>query len=477
MIAAGDVPSDVVDVCRRLVAAGFEAWLVGGAVRDLLRGAKAKDFDVATSAAPQEVMGVFGKKRTIPTGEKHGTVTVLTDRAGAREHVEVTTYRGEGAYSDGRRPDEVVFVRTIEEDLQRRDFTINAIAFDPLTSKLADPFGGQTDLAARLIRAVGVPLERFREDGLRAMRAVRFAAQLGFHIDEPTKLAIGDALDVFRKVSAERVRDELLKILSSPRPSVGLQLMLETGLLAETIPELLEGVGFTQNRFHAHDVWHHTLAAVDATELCDASNEAAGAPWLWRFAALLHDVAKPRTAAPKPDSPSENTFYRHEHVGAAMAEEIGRRLKLSTKEREAIVNLVGNHMFWYSPEWTDGTVRRFMSRVGVESLDGLFALRAGDVRARGHGEEPGGEIDELKRRIGEQLEQAAALKVTDLAVGGGDVMEVLGVKPGRIIGDVLKALLERVLDDAALNDRDALRALIPEVAREVGEAAQPKNSK
>jgi tRNA nucleotidyltransferase (CCA-adding enzyme) len=463
MLAATDVPEDVIDVCQRLAAAGFEAWLVGGAVRDLLRGQAAKDFDVATSAQPADVTRVFGKKRTIPTGEKHGTVTVLTERQGGKAHIEVTTYRGEGAYSDGRRPDQVVFVGTIEEDLQRRDFTMNAVAFDPLSTKLADPFGGQRDLAAGLIRAVGVPLERFREDGLRAMRAVRFAAQLGFAIDPPTKLAIGQALDVFRKVSAERVRDELLKILTAPRPSLGLELMRETGLLGAAIPELLEGVGFTQNRWHAHDVWEHTLAAVDATKLAPEPEPA----WLWRFAALLHDVAKPRTARPKEDSPAENTFFRHEHVGAEMSDEICRRLKLSTKEREGVVNLVGNHMFWYTPEWSDGTVRRFISRVGPEALAGLFALREGDVRARGRGEEPSVEIAELQQRIGEQLAQAAALKITDLAVGGGDVMEVLAVKPGPIIGEVLRRLLERVLDDASLNERDKLRALIPVVAGEI----------
>ncbi len=452
------VPKDVVELCKALRDAGHESWLVGGAVRDLLRGKPAKDFDVATSAQPADVTRIFGKKRTIPTGEKHGTVTVLTERDGARQHVEVTTYRGEGAYSDGRRPDEVTFVRTLDEDLKRRDFTMNAIAYDPLADKLADPYGGQRDLAARRIRAVGEPLERFREDGLRAMRAVRFAAQLEFDIDAPTLAAIPQALDVFKKVSAERVRDELLKILSARKPSIGLELMRTTGLLAGTIPELLEGVGMHQNRFHKHDVWQHTLAAVDATELVGDP------PWLVRFAALLHDVAKPRTAAPKEDSPTENTFYRHEHVGAAMAEEICKRLKLSNQERETIVNLVGNHMFWYTPEWSDGTVRRFMSRVGVEQLDALFALRAGDVRARGQGEEPGREIDELKQRIDEELRNAAALKITDLAVGGADVMEVLGVPPGPIIGEVLRALLERVLDDASLNQRDTLRALIPEVA-------------
>jgi tRNA nucleotidyltransferase (CCA-adding enzyme) len=458
------IPPHIVEVCRKLRDAGHEAWLVGGAVRNLIIGKPAKDFDVATSAKPGDVSKVFGRKRTIPTGEKHGTVTVLTDRPdGERDPVEVTTYRGEGAYSDGRRPDSVEFVSSLVEDLKRRDFCMNAIAYDPIDDKLEDPFDGQKDIAVRLIRAVGVPLDRFREDGLRAMRAVRFASQLGFALDPATEQAIPQAIDVFKKVSAERVRDELVKILSSDKPSVGLELMRTTGLLAEVIPELLEGVGMHQNRFHSHDVWHHTLSAVDATPL----ESTAGPAWIVRMASLMHDVAKPRTAAPKPDAPGENSFYRHEHVGGDLADEICKRLKFSTKEREHVVNLVRNHMFWYSKEWSDGTVRRFISRVGKESLDDLFALRAGDVRARGKGEEPGVEIDELKARIDTEIRKESALKVGDLALGGGDVMRILQCKPSPIVGEVLRRLLERVLDDAELNTHDKLEALVPEVAREV----------
>jgi tRNA nucleotidyltransferase (CCA-adding enzyme) len=202
------------------------------------------------------------------------------------------------------------------------------------------------------------------------------------------------------------------------------------------------------------------LHAVDETPL----GSALGPPWLVRMAALLHDVAKPRTAADKPDAPGERTFYRHELVGAEMTEVIARRLKLSTEERQAVVGLVLNHMFWYTPEWTDGTVRRFISRVGAAAMPDLFALREGDVRGRGRGEAPGVELDELRARVAEQLQQAAALKVTDLKVTGADVMAVLACPPGPIVGEVLRELLERVLDDAALNTPEALRALIPEVA-------------
>ena len=465
-----EFPPHIVELCNKLRAGGFEAHLVGGAVRDLLHATPrtAQDFDIATSAKPAEVARVFGKKRVIPTGEKHGTVTVLLDGADGREHVEVTTYRGEGAYSDGRRPDSVEFVRTLEEDLKRRDFTMNAIAYDPIADVTTDPFGGRADLEAGIIRAVGDPLERFREDGLRALRAVRFAAQHAFTIDPATLAAIPQTLEVFRRVSAERVRDELFKILSAPRPSVGLELMRTTGLLGEVIPELLEGVGVHQNRHHAHDVWQHTLATVDATTVLSPI----GPAWIVRLASLLHDVAKPRTAQPRDDEPKENTFYRHEVVGADLSEVILKRLKLSTREREHVVNLVRNHMFWYSAEWTDGTVRRFISRVGPEALDDLFALREGDVRGRGRGEEPGSEIDELKRRIAHEIASAAALKITDLAVGGADVMRVLGCRPGPIVGEVLRRLLERVLDDAQLNTFETLQALVPEVAREI-EASRP----
>jgi tRNA nucleotidyltransferase (CCA-adding enzyme) len=465
MLRPDAIPSHISGVCRKLRGAGFEAWLVGGAVRDLLRGRDAHDFDVATSAKPDEVTQVFGRRHVIPTGEKHGTVTVLVSKGdrGDREHVEVTTFRGEGAYSDGRRPDNVSFVSSLVEDLKRRDFTMNAIAYDPTTDRVEDPFGGRADLDQRLIRAVGDPLERFREDGLRAMRAVRFAAQLGFRVDDATKAAIPRTIDIYKKVSSERMRDELVKILSSEKPSIGLELMRETGLLGATIPELLEGVGFNQNRWHSYDVWHHTLHCVDATSL----GSQVGPPWIVRMAALLHDVAKPRTAAPKPDAPGENTFYRHEHVGAKMTDDIARRLKLSTQEREHLVNLVGNHMFWYSPEWSDGTVRRFISRVGADAIEDLFALREGDVRARGRDEDPGTEIAILKQRVGEQLRADAALKITDLAVGGADVMRILQCKPGPEVGEILRRLLERVLDDAELNSYDKLEKLIPEIAREV----------
>jgi tRNA nucleotidyltransferase/poly(A) polymerase len=451
------IPEDVRDVCARLAAAGFEAFLVGGAVRDLLLDRPTQDFDVATSAKPAEVMKLFGQRFAVPTGLQHGTVTVVTPRG---RNVEVTTYRADVGYADGRHPDQVAFVRTIEEDLARRDFTMNAIALAPATGELRDPWDGLGDLAARRIRAVGDPAARFGEDGLRPLRGVRFASQLGFELDPPTLAAIHPALPIFRKVSAERMRDELYKILGSEHPSIALRLMLETGLMDEVLPELVEGKGVLQNRFHRYDVLEHTLRTVDETPSRDP---------VVRLAALLHDVAKPRTAEPRADAPGEFTFFRHELVGSDLADAIARRLKLPNKDRERVCLLVGQHMFYYQPEWSEGTVLRFIRRVGLPNLPDLFALRVGDVRARGHGEDPEQEIGELRRRVDEAVAKQAALKISDLALSGQDVMAALGVAPGPLVGRVLRALLERVTDEPELNTREALLALLPEVARAAGD--------
>lgn len=447
------IPPDVRAVARRLQERGFAAHLVGGGVRDMLLGRPPTDFDLATDARPEKVLELFGRAFAIPTGLQHGTVTVLTGPDPAtRRSVEVTTFRGEGAYLDGRRPSSVTYVSTLAEDLSRRDFTMNAIALDPLAGTLSDPFGGQEDLARKLIRAVGDPGARFREDGLRPMRAVRQATQLGFEIDPATEAAIAPTLDVFRKVSAERVRDEMLKLLGAPRPSPGLELMRRTGLLAEVLPELLEGVGCTQNRFHKHDVYGHTLSVVDATR-GDA---------LVRLGALLHDVGKPRARQPREGAPGEYSFFKHEYVGRDMADAICKRWKLSTAERARVVSMVEHHMFYYTPDWTDGTVRRFVRRVGGETLDALFALREGDVVGRGFDEDPERELGELRRRIADVAAADAALHVTDLAINGKDVMS-FGVPPSREVGEILERLLELVLDDPALNERETLLALVPTV--------------
>ena len=448
------IPDDVLSVCRQLRQAGFEAYLVGGSVRDLLVGRNVGDFDVATSARPEDTLRVFGARFSVPTGLAHGTITVLVGQAPELRQVEVTTFRGEGAYLDGRHPSVVTFGATLAEDLSRRDFTMNAIAYEPQTHAIVDLHQGQQDIARRLVRTVGDPILRFSEDGLRPMRAVRQATQLGFDVDVATLAAISATLDCFRKVSAERVRDELFKLLLAPHPSRGIELMRQTGLLGEVLPELLAGVSCSQNHFHKHDVYQHGLATLDAVP----------AEPILRLAALLHDVGKPRTRTPQPDTPGDFTFFKHEYVGAEMVEAIAGRLRLSRAETELLVALVANHMFYYTPEWTDGTVRRFVNRVQAGRIPLLFSLRAADVVSRGRDEDPEGETRELRTRIARVAAEDAALSVKDLAVNGSDVMRVLGVAPGPQVGQILNRLLERVLDDPAINQKETLERLILELA-------------
>ncbi len=447
------VPADVMAVLRTLRGASRQAWLAGGAVRDILCGAAAQDFDVATDALPEQVVRLF--PRVIPTGMQHGTVTVLSG-----EHkVEVTTFRGEGRYLDGRRPSSVTFLADIEGDLARRDFTVNAIAWDPIAGVLRDPFSGAEDLRRRRLRAVGDPLARFREDGLRPLRAVRFASTLRLALDPPTRLAIPETLDVFARVAMERVRDELIKLLvRGAPPSRGLRLLLRSGLLAHIVPELLESVNFAQNRYHRWDVWRHTLRCVDA----------APPDLVVRLAALLHDVAKPRSAAPKEGAPGEHTFYDHEKLGARLATDILQRLKFPRRETERVALLVAEHNWHYLPEWNDATVRRVLARIGPEELPALWKLRRADLDARGRLVEEGlANQAAAEARFQREIDRASALKVTDLAIGGEEVMRELRIGPGRQVGEVLARLLDRVLDDPDLNTREKLIRLMPEVVREL----------
>lgn len=454
MFDRSEIPADVLAVCERLRQAGHQAFIVGGSVRDLLLGRPPGDFDVATSAHPEATLRIFGSRFAIPTGLQHGTVTVLTDQPPRQRHVEVTTFRGEGDYLDGRRPSTVTFSATLDEDLSRRDFTMNAIAYDPVAHALVDPWDGQGDLGRRTIRTVGDAVLRFTEDGLRPMRAVRQAAQLGFALDPATHAAIPQAMASFRKVSAERIRDELRKLLLSSVPSHGLELMRQTGLLGEVLPEMLPTVGCIQNRYHKHDVYTHILATIDA----------AVPDFVVRMAALLHDLGKPKTQAPRENAPGEFTFFRHEQIGSEMAEGICTRLKLSSDERKTITSLVAGHMFFYTPDWTDGTVRRFVRKVGPEMVQMLFALREADIASHGQGEDRERETRELKARITKVAADDAALRVTDLAIDGKDVMRLLAIPPSRRIGQILDELLERVLDDPALNQKETLEALVRQMS-------------
>jgi tRNA nucleotidyltransferase/poly(A) polymerase len=456
----------VLAVLRTLRAAGKQAFLAGGAVRDLVLlaqgplGARVvrepEDFDVATDALPELVAQLF--HRTAPTGLAHGTVTVLTDAGG----VEVTTFRGEGPYLDGRRPSSVSFLGDIEGDLARRDFTVNAIAWDPMESGFAgvrDPFGGVRDLGRGVLRAVGSAEDRFSEDGLRPLRAVRLACTLRFALEPRTRKAIGKTLGTFEKVAAERVRDELTKLLLRGQPvGRGLRLLQRTGLLQRIVPELTEAVAFPQNRWHAYDVWEHTIRAVENTP----------PNLVLRLAGLLHDVAKPRSAGPG-HGPGEHTFYNHERIGAEMTTEILTRLRFPRREVvDRVAHLVAEHNWHYKPEWNDATVRRTIARVGRDELEPLWELRRADLVARGRAVAEGLDNQQaLEDRVASVLAEASALSVRDLAVGGQDVMQALQIAPGKLVGRILVRLLDQVLDDPKLNTRDELLRLVPELAREV----------
>ena len=439
------VPAEVREVVATLRAAGKQAYLVGGGVRDLLAGLDAVDFDVATDATPDEVRRLF--RRTAPTGIKHGTVTVL----GARADYEVTTFRRDGKYGDARHPDDVTYTQRVEEDLSRRDFTFNALAYDPAEDTFVDLFGGVDDFERGVVRAVGDPTERFHEDGLRPLRAVRLAARFEFDVEAETLGAIPRVLDRVRMVAVERVRDEFMKMLATaPKPSYGLELMRETGLLEIFLPELLEGYAVTQNEFHAYDVYLHSLYSCDAAP--------AEKP-LVRLAALLHDVGKPRTRVVRD---GRVTFYNHQAVSRRMTRPILDRLRFSNKERDHVLHLIYYHMFGYTPSWTDAAVRRLIRKVGRENIADLFDLRIADWFGNGTNYGFPGYLRALERRIDDAIAREEAFTEKDLAVDGHDVMAELGLPPGPKVGEALSYLLERVLEDQSLNDRERLLGLVRE---------------
>ncbi len=435
------IPGPVLELIRRLQDLGHRAYLVGGAVRELLRGIDTGDWDVATSSLPGQVALLF--PRVVPTGLKHGTVTVLTEAGPC----EVTTFRVEHGYSDERHPDRVEFVDRIEDDLARRDFTVNAIAWDPIAMRIVDPFGGREDLAVGLIRAVGNPVERFREDGLRPVRAARFAATLEFEVEEETYRALAATREQVARVSSERVRDELLKMLTARQPSRGFEVLRRSGLLAVLLPEIAECIAVPQNRYHAYDVYYHTLYS------CDAAPAGKG---VVRLAALFHDVGKPRTRVEREDG--DATFYNHQFVGARMTEEAMTRLRFPREEIQRVVHLVRQHMFEYRPEWTDAAVRRFLRNVGADNVADLFDLRLADNQGNGLRQGFPHYLGELSARVEEVIARQEALTVRDLAVDGRDVMRELRLPPGPRIGVVLDLLLEEVLEDPALNERERLLA-------------------
>jgi poly(A) polymerase/tRNA nucleotidyltransferase (CCA-adding enzyme) len=458
------IPDYVCTTAKMLVDEGYECYLVGGAIRDLLLGKEPNDYDIATDALPDEMLNIFPK--SVATGAKFGTVLSLTpDRKGEVHEVEVTTFRSEAEYVDGRWPSSVEFVVEIDKDLGRRDFTFNAMAIDLSLADLDnsdteqildiyDPFNGITDLNMKLVRAVGTPIERFKEDGLRAFKACRLASQLEFDIEEETLKAISRALPVAEMVSMERIRDEFMKmLLHSPKPSKGINLMKDTGLLAIFLPELLEGVGMEQKLYHVHDVYNHSLAT------CDIAQDSV------KLVALLHDIGKVRTDM------GNGHFYGHDTIGAQMVEEIMRRLKFSKQDIDKASRLVRNHMFFYPHvtsdmesdekekillnEWSDSAVRRFLQRVGEENIDDLFKLRLADAMSNTSSEFKPDEIAQLQNHISKVLQEDMALKISDLKITGEDLAQI-GIERGPAMGNIFSKLLEMVVEDPLLNTREIL---------------------
>lgn len=438
-----DLPPSVADVLGRLIDAGHEASLVGGCVRDRLLGQPRADWDAATSALPDEVAELFPGS----TWEnRFGTVTIA-----GPPPVEVTSYRTEGGYRDRRRPDEVRFGASLAEDLARRDFTVNAMAWVPTDldvgrGRLVDPHGGQRDLDNRLLRTVGDPLERFAEDALRLVRACRLASRYELTIDKSTEAAIAELAPSVATVSGERVRDELLRIITGdPHPSRAPLLMERLGLLAVVLPELAALRGVPQSKAIPGDALDHTLRAVDAAP-------PAPDPDL-RLAALLHDLGKATTLR-------DGHFIGHEQVGAELAAAVLGRLRVSRARADRIVRVIGHHMYDYDSQWTDAAVRRFIRRLAGVDRGLLFALRRADNRASGVGEAGEANQVELEGRIAAEIEGAPELLVhRRLAIDGDDLQRELGMAPGPEIGRTLDRLTELVLEDPSRNERGTLLEL------------------
>ena len=416
---------------------GFSLYIVGGAVRDFLLGIKSSDYDFCTDALPEQVMSMF--RKVIPTGIKHGTVTVLFKK----ESFEVTTFRTEGAYSDQRHPDSVTFVRNLQEDLSRRDFTVNAFAANCLDGQIIDLFDGYKDLKDKVIRAIGDPLKRFEEDALRMMRLARFCSKLGFSADSKTKEAATKLCENIKAVSNERIFDELSKTLMSAKPTVGLRIMEDTGILAHILPEVQKCRDTEQTKVGSDNVLDHIYNCVDAAASLNYSLTV-------RLAALLHDIAKPVTMTV--NQYGFLRFYGHDVKSAEMAKEVMKRLKCSNKMIDDVSIIIANHMVRYNDNWTDGAVKRFICRIGKENINNLFELQWSDQIAS-EGRAKVEEYDPLINRI-KQLENEP-MSIKDLAVNGEDLAKI-GIPKSKEMGEILSKLLEMVIDYPTLNEKQTL---------------------
>ena len=440
------LPSGVRSTAETLRHAGGQAWVVGGGVRDTLLDRPVRDWDLATDLTPDRIQRLF--PRTLSVGAQFGTIVVL----GEEDQYEVTTFRRDLGYSDGRHPDAVSYAERPEDDLARRDFTVNSLAYDPESDTLLDPHGGLRDLELGILRTVGEPWRRFREDGLRLLRAVRLSSQLDFSIEPETLRALVRCAPLLLQVSSERIAVEMERLLATERAGAALEMLHETGLLRHILPELVNCYGVAQNPHHAYDVFYHTLATIDGATPGDR---------IVRWAALFHDVGKPETRVL---AETTATFYSHQIRSEQHARRALSRLRFSNDDRKIVAHLVRHHMFHYTPDWTDGAVRRFLRAIGRDQVENLYRLRAADTRGNGKRNRLAPELDELAERIERVIAAEEAVHVTDLEVDGHVLMEEFGRPPGRWIGELLHALLEEVLEDPTLNEEHALleraRALV-----------------
>ena len=449
------IPQEVSQVTQTLQRAGFEAYLVGGCVRDIISGKKPKDWDVTTNAKPDQITSLFPK--TFYEND-YGTVGVVNENTDDEtlKIVEVTPYRIEGIYSDKRRPDQVTFTEKIEDDLKRRDFTVNAIAYDISKGQIIDPYKGQDDIKDKTIKTVGVPHDRFSEDALRILRAVRLSVELGFTINKDTADAIKKESAGLEEIAKERIRDEFIKIINSPSPMVGIILAQKLGILKYVVPELEAGIDLEQNGDHIYSVWEHNLRALQ-------HSADRGWPLHVKLAALLHDISKPETRRWSKEN-DDWTFYGHDVVGGRVSREILKRLKFPGEIVETVSKLVRYHLFFSDVEKiTLSAVRRIVKNVGPEHVWDLMKVRACDRIGMGRPKETPYRLRKYESMIEEAMRSPTSVGM--LKIDGVRIIDVTHETPGPKIGFILHALLEEVLDDPTLNTKEYLEKRTLELAK------------
>ena len=473
-----DIPNEIKEILDILQKNGYEAYIVGGCVRDLLRGITPHDWDITTNATPEKIEAVFAlaKYQTFYEND-FGTVSVVTPAEDPTlKTIEITPFRIEAKYSDQRHPDKVKFAKTLKEDLSRRDFTVNAMAVQVQSSKfkvqscsskfkIIDLFGGQEDLKNKIIRAVGEPEERFQEDALRLMRAARFATTLSTNglwtIEKATKSAIQKNAHLLRNISQERIRDELIKIIMSPNGAKGVELLQELGLLKFVIPELEEGLNIDQSKHHTLQVYQHNVSSLNYACLQNFSLEV-------RLAALLHDIAKPRVKKGQGESA---IFYNHEIVGAKMSQQILQRLRFSKKQSDKITKLVKYHLFYYNvDEVGSSSVRRLLRNVGPENIEELLQVRKADRIGSGVPKAEPYKLRHLKYLIEKVAQDPIAPKM--IKMNGNEIMKILGISAGPKIGQVLSYLLSQVLSEPEKNNQEFLEAEVKKLGKLSDQALQ-----